>query len=182
MPYIKTIPHDEAEGELKAIYDDLIEKRGQLANVFQIQSLNPATIVQHMDLYMTVMFGKSPLRRYQREMMAVVVSSANNCPYCVAHHSASLNHYWKDEARVAQLADNYKEAKLEPLDLTLCEYASILTRTPHEVGDHLTTALKLMGADDRAILDAALVVSYFNFVNRMVLGLGVRSPLGDTLS
>ena len=31
-----------------------------------------------------------------------------------------------------------------------------------------------MGLSDKAILDATLVVSYFNFVNRMVLGLGVN--------
>jgi hypothetical protein len=33
--------------------------------------------------------------------------------------------------------------------------------------------LKALGLDDRAILDATLVLSYFNFVNRIVLGLGL---------
>ena len=31
-----------------------------------------------------------------------------------------------------------------------------------------------MELSDRAILDASLVVGYFNFVNRMVLALGVK--------
>jgi uncharacterized peroxidase-related enzyme len=174
MPYIEVIPYENAEGELKEIYDDLVKKRGKLAEVHKIQSLNPRTIVHHMDLYMSVMFGRSPLKRYQREMMAVVVSSANDCPYCRQHHGEALNHFWKNADRVERLADNYREASLEPLDLTLCEYAYLLTRSPEKVGDHITTALKLMGASDRALLDAALVISYFNFVNRMVLGLGVQ--------
>ena len=59
MPYINVIEHSQAEGQLKSIYDDLVEKRGKLAEVHKIQSLNPPTIVAHMDLYMSIMFGKS---------------------------------------------------------------------------------------------------------------------------
>ena len=81
MPYINVIQHNEAEGHLKEIYDDLVEKRGKLAEIHKIQSLNPESIVNHMDLYMTIMFSKSPLKRYQREMIAVVVSARNECHY-----------------------------------------------------------------------------------------------------
>ncbi len=35
-------------------------------------------------------------------------------------------------------------------------------------------ALRATGMDDRGVLDATLVVSYFNFVNRMVLALDVE--------
>lgn len=44
MPFIKVIEHTEAEGELKLIYDDLVYKRGKLAEVHKIQSLNPESI------------------------------------------------------------------------------------------------------------------------------------------
>ncbi|MDZ7659008.1 MAG: carboxymuconolactone decarboxylase family protein [Fodinibius sp.] len=57
----------------------------------------------HMDLYMSIMFSKSPLSRAQREMMAVVVSVANDCEYCQQHHGQALNHYWKDRNRIKQL-------------------------------------------------------------------------------
>ena len=33
MAFIKVIEHTEAEGELKFIYDDLVAKRGKLADV-----------------------------------------------------------------------------------------------------------------------------------------------------
>lgn len=56
-------------------------KRGKLAEVHKIQSLNSATFVLQMDLYMAIMYAKSPLNRAQREMMAVVVSAANYCDY-----------------------------------------------------------------------------------------------------
>ncbi len=175
MAYIKVIPHEESLGTLRNIYDDLIKKRGKLAAVHQIQSLNPESIVGHMDLYMTIMFGKSPLRRAHREMIAVVVSTANECLYCIRHHAEALNHFWKNPAKVKRLQQNHREAGLEKRELVLCDFAKDLTLNPSNIGEEThITALKEAGWDDRAILDAALVISYFNFVNRMVLGLGVN--------
>lgn len=103
MAHIQTISHQEAENRLKEIYDEILQKRGKLAEVHKIQSLNPETIVQHMDLYMGIMFSRSPLSRAEREMIAVVVSAANNCSYCQHHHGSALNQYWKDEEKVNQL-------------------------------------------------------------------------------
>ncbi len=175
MAFIKVIEHEEADGQLKEIYDHLVETRGKLADVHKIQSLHPESIVAHMDLYMKIMFGASPLRRYQREMMAVVVSVNNNCDYCKTHHGAALNHYWKDQSKVALLAEDFEATPLNDIDRHLCRLAASLTRMPHLVDDtqHINP-LKLAGLTDRAILDATLVIAYFNFVNRIVLGLGVN--------
>ncbi|MBF8965499.1 peroxidase-related enzyme [Pontibacter sp. FD36] len=174
MARIQVIDHSEATGELKKIYDDLVNKRGKLAEVHKIQSLNPATIVHHMDLYMSIMYAKSPLNRAQREMMAVVVSAANNCEYCQIHHKQALQHYWKDEERVNTLAKDYTAIGLEEPDQVLCDLAYHLTAAPSgEQVEQAIDRLKQLGHDDRAILDAHLVIAYFNFVNRLVLGLGV---------
>lgn len=175
MANIKVIGFEEATGQLKEIYDDLISKRGKLASVHMIQSLNPATIVAHMDLYMSIMFSQSPLSRAQREMIAVVVSSANGCSYCMEHHGAALNNYWKNEERVAVLAEDYFKLGLDEVDNSLCKYAVDLTKTPGSFENiDKTIPLKEIGLDDRAILDATLVIAYFNFVNRIVLSMGVE--------
>ena len=57
----------------------------------------------------------------------------------------------------------------------MCDFAVHLTKNPaaHEATDY-TLALKEAGLSDEAILDVALVTSYFNFVNRMVMALGVE--------
>lgn len=174
MPYIEVIQPEAAEGELKAIYDDLVETRGKIAEVHKIQSLNPESIVKHMDLYMTIMFGKSPLRRAQREMIAVVVSKGNDCEYCQTHHGSALNHYWKDDERVAQLRKDYTTVGLSEVDEALCTLAWQLTKAPGQDHESQIQQLRNLGLSDRAVLDATLVVAYFNFVNRMVMGLGVQ--------
>ena len=175
MPNIKVIPFEKATGKLRDIYDDLIEKRGKLAAVHTIQSLNPDTIIAHIELYMTIMFSQSPLTRAQREMIAVVVSAANGCEYCQQHHGVALNNYWKDEVRVQMLRKNYETAGLSEPDNLLCRYAIELTMHPDDFeNENRTERLRKAGLEDRSILDATLVVAYFNFVNRIVLALGVE--------
>ena len=176
MPIIDTIQPENAEGYLKEIYEQILESRGKIAGVHKIQSLNPRSIVRHMDLYMTLMFGKSPLSRQQREMMAIVVSKANHCDYCISHHSKALDHYWKDERRLKQFIKDYRSAGLKNEDLLLCELSDKSTTIPYSKKiQALINQLKKSGLNDRAILDATLVISYFNFVNRIVLSLKVET-------
>jgi uncharacterized peroxidase-related enzyme len=139
-----------------------------------IQSLNPESIVNHMDLYMTIMFGKSPLKRVQREMIAVVVSNNNDCAYCQMHHASAVNHYWKDEIKTEQLKSDYSQLDLSDVNMELCHFAKVLTQNPNHNNQESIKRLKSLGLTDRAILDATLVISYFNFVNRIVLGLGLN--------
>ena len=132
MTRIKVIQHSEATGRLKEVYDDLVKKRGQLAEVHKIQSLRPESIVKHMDLYMEIMFSKSELSRAEREMMAVVTSVSNQCFYCQIHHSNALNNYWKDTKKLEKLRKNYFEADLNEREISLCLFAESLTLHPNK--------------------------------------------------
>lgn len=173
MAYIDVIDYEQATGELKVIYDGLIASRGKLADVHKIQSLHPKTITSHMSLYLDIMFGQSPLKRYQREMIGVMVSASNHCEYCVMHHKEALLHFWKDEARVNAMIQQLDEAQLSEIDNALCTYAREVTVNPAQSAKEKIESLRSVGLDDRSILDASLVISYFNFVNRMVLALGI---------
>ena len=50
-------------------------------NILRIHGVHHRTMRQHYDLYRELMYGRSPLSRIQREMIAVVVSAANECHY-----------------------------------------------------------------------------------------------------
>lgn len=175
MTRIKVIQHAEADGKLKVIYDDLVKSRGKLADVHKIQSLRPESIVAHMNLYMEIMYSRSELSRAERELMGTVVSMTNGCKYCARHHAEALNHYWKNDSKIEKLINgNYFEI-LSPRERALVEFAKHLTIKPseHESTD-FTQKLKDIELSDAAILDAVLVTAYFNFVNRIVLSLGVE--------
>lgn len=50
-------------------------------NILRIHSHSPPSLKGHLGLYKSLMFGKSELSRAQREMIAVVVSTINECHY-----------------------------------------------------------------------------------------------------
>jgi len=152
----------------------LIEKRGKLAEVQTIQSLRPESIVKHIDLYLEIMFSKSELSRAEWEMMAVVVSRTNGCFYCQKHHSEALNNYWKNDEKTESFRISYHNIQINEKELALCCFAEILTKNPeYTEKNEATVQLRKVGLSDSAILDATLVVAYFNFVNRIVLAIGV---------
>ncbi|MBI2362916.1 MAG: peroxidase-related enzyme [Elusimicrobia bacterium] len=172
MAWIRVLEPEEADGTLKAVYEQTVGKRGKLAAVHKIHSLHPESLSAHMGLYMTLMFGRSPLSRRERELVAVAVSRANGCAYCVAHHSDALRRFVKDEAQMAAVQEGRWEV-LEARGAALCRYADKLTRTPGLSAPEDVSALRAAGLTDAEVLDAAQITGYFNFVNRLVLGLGV---------
>lgn len=80
-PYIRQIPPEEAEGALRVEFETARRRAGYIANILRIQSLNPAVLRAGVQLYVALMHGPSPLPRWQRELIATVVSRANDCFY-----------------------------------------------------------------------------------------------------
>jgi alkylhydroperoxidase family enzyme len=81
MAWIDTINERDADGSLKDQYAKLKDSRGSVDNILKIHSLNPESLDTHVRLYKTIMYGKSPISRVDREMIAVLVSSINQCHY-----------------------------------------------------------------------------------------------------
>jgi uncharacterized peroxidase-related enzyme len=173
MTWIEVVDEGEASGELKAVYERIKGARGKLSNIMQVQSLNPKAMAAHLELYMALLFDRSGLSRAERELIAVVVSAANRCEYCVSHHAAALRAYWKDEARVRAAIHDYTSAGLLPRERALADYAAALTRDPGSVSEDQILAMRAEGLSDAEILNVNMVAAYFNFVNRIAEGLGV---------
>ncbi|MFQ6073665.1 MAG: peroxidase-related enzyme [Candidatus Bathyarchaeia archaeon] len=174
MAWIKFIEETEATGKLKEYYDHVKRRRGKIANILKVQSLNPDALRAHLDLYLALMFGKSGLTRIQREIIATVVSVINNCDYCTTHHGEALLRLTKNAELVGQIKRDFKKANLTQKDHAMLKYAVKLTRNPSELHREDIEHLRHVGFDDADILNVNLITSYFNFVNRIALGLGVE--------
>ena len=81
MTWIPMIKEDKAEAELKDWYDKLREPWGGVDNIMKIHSLNVNTLKGHYELYLSAMKGTKDLSHKQREMVAIVVSTVNQCHY-----------------------------------------------------------------------------------------------------
>ena len=180
MSWIDEVEEAQAEGHLADIYKDLVEKRGKVSNILKVHSLNPEAMRNHLDLYMTLMFGKSGLSRAEREAIAVVVSAENDCAYCISHHVEALRRYIKDEETLGMLATADGLETLEPRLSNIVRHAEKLTSAPGAMTESDLGELRAVGLSDNDILDITLITAYFNFVNRIAQGLGVEFTPDET--
>ena len=81
MAHVRYVPETEASLELRDLYDRTRGPGGGVDNILRVHGLNPPSLLAHFELYKTLMRGRSDLSRAQREMIALVVSSINECHY-----------------------------------------------------------------------------------------------------
>lgn len=180
MSFIREIEPREATGERGAVYAELERQRGKVSNLLKVHSLRPSALRAHLALYMDLMFAPGGLTRRQRELIAVAVSHVNGCAYCVAHHREALSRYACDPALLDAIAHGKVPAAIDAAERSLVAWAVKLTREPAQIDERDFFSLSEAGFEDEGILLANLIAVYFNFVNRIALGLGVEFDEEET--
>lgn len=184
MSWIKRIPYGEATGRLRTIFDRVRGPGGEVDNVLAVHSLRPHTLQGHLALYKSVLHHTgNRLPVWLLETVGVYVSRLNRCTYCVDHHTAGLRRLLGDEraAAIAAALESPMESDVFGVrEQAVLSYAERLTRQPPATTRADVEALRAAGLEDGEILEVNQVASYFAYVNRVVLGLGVTTE-GDVL-
>jgi uncharacterized peroxidase-related enzyme len=185
VSWIRVVDYDESEGELRELYDRVKGASGHVDNVVKVHSLRPHTLEGHYALYKSVLHHPgNRLPASVLEALGVYTSLLNGCEYSFAHHFEGLRKILADDARAETirkaLSGDRPEDAFSGKELALLRYARKLTRTPDALERADVEALRSAGADDGEILEANQVVSYFNYANRVLNGLGVTTA-GDVL-
>ena len=82
MPWIEAPHEDEWEGDLDELKEDVVDPvHGRVDWIMRIHALDAGSLNAHNVLYRQAMKGTKTLRKVEREMVAVVVSQANDCHY-----------------------------------------------------------------------------------------------------
>ena len=174
MAWIKEIDPKNSPN-LKLIYKKAENRTGEkTANVLKVHSQDPQTLEIHMKLYERLMFQESELSRKEREMIGVVVSKSNECTYCVTHHGQALAHVTENTTLMKKIAEDYHLAGLSEKELEICKYAEKLTKYPYRMEEEDIISLRSFDLSDLAIFQINQICAYFNYVNRIVFGLGVE--------
>ena len=147
--------------KLPPIFKRIHKARGGVAAIHHAFSDFPHGVEAHFDFYSSIMLHEPlPLPRREREWLAVKVSQANQCPYCVAHHRAAL-----------RKLGGSKRAKKRYSCLTLL--AEILTKEPWRASSLKPIFLEA-GFSDPEWQHAIMIVGYFNFANRCAFAMNVE--------
>ncbi len=185
MTWINTISYEDAEGDLKRLYDRIKGPDNNVDNIMLAHSLRPHSMQGHMTLYKYVLHHpRNALSKAYLEAIGVYVSSLNNCEYCLEHHFAGMARLIDDTARsdtIRKALENRRpEDAFSGADLAGLQYAARLTTAADELMASDIDALRDAGLNDGAILEINQVSAYFAYANRTVLGLGVGMA-GDVI-
>jgi len=155
-------------------YLDPLPEDAVLLDVFRAFAHTARPLIAY---HQALMRGPSALSVAERELIAAFVSGLNACHYCHGVHGAVAARFGIAEQTLARLLDQDFEAvpaRLRPV----LRYAAKLTRTPERITRDDANSVFEAGWDARALHDAVSVCALFNFMNRLVEGLGIDAE-GD---
>lgn len=160
--------------DIRELFARCEERLGLVPNVLRAYTLRPERLRRFGRYYNEVMLGPSPLSTLEREMIAVVVSSANRCFYCLVAHGAAVRVLSGDPELGEMLVMNYRAAKLSRRHRAMLDFAWKLTVESHAVEDADRARLGKAGFSDEAIWDVAETAAFYNMSNRLASAVDMR--------
>lgn len=88
-------------------------------------------------------------------------------------HEKDLRAVVESDKQRAAVQEDYRSAGLTPTEVALLAFAVKLTLHPRDIQRADLDALRQQGFADEQLVDAVQCISYFNFINRVLDGLGV---------
>ena len=172
MTYVNEIEETQANPQLRGIYGNIEQNMGFLPHYFKALGTMPDAIEGQLKLGAAVMNDRA-LTKTEKEQIGVVVSGINASSYCLVIHMELLRRLGVEKALAWKLVNDYENAAVPDKMKALFRFAAKLTRKPVEIEEEDIGALKAAGWDDAAVRETVLTVAYFNYVNRVSLGLGL---------
>ena len=166
---------DEAElpADLQGLFRAARERIGFVPNVFRVYSFRPERLSAWFAHYRQLHVPTAGLSAADREMVAVVVSQANGCLYCLVAHGAALREELGDPVLGERISYDWRRAGLDARREAICAYAEKLTLHPREVTrDDLQTLLDA-GLTLEEAWDVAELSAMYNLTNRMAMATGM---------
>jgi uncharacterized peroxidase-related enzyme len=162
---------DEAElpDDLRRLFAKAREKLGFVPNVFRAWSFRPQRLSAWFTHFRSLHEPTANLDAADREMIAVVVSQANGCLYCLVAHGAALRHELGDPVLGERVAFDWRRAGLDERRSAICAYAEKLTLTPREIDRADLQTLLDAGLTLEEAWDVAEIAAMYNLTNRMAM-------------
>jgi|SRR4051794_7952648 uncharacterized peroxidase-related enzyme len=174
MPWIRTIPPEEATGRLAEGYGWQAHKLGRPTEFTQLGSLDAEVMYARLVLYRASENVPSRLTPRQRTLISYLTSILNTTPHCASLARPQLMSSEGGEVMLSAL-DRRAYDELEMADAALARYVEKLTLRPGQMSAADVDGLRAVGFDDLDILDANNQCAHLNYTNRVANGLGLLS-------
>ncbi len=172
MARLKTLEKTDATQEVRSTFEEIEKVFGRVPNIFRTYAHFPPLLNANWEKLKAVMMEGS-LRRELKEAIALVVSDANACQYCIAAHGLALQQLGFGRQRIEALVKNLEGSGFQPRELKLLELARKSTRDANRVTDHDIAELRQLGWSESEIVEAQGVMELFTGFNKFLDSLAV---------
>ena len=128
------------------------------------------------DLTQFLLRGPNTLTEGERELIATVVSSGNECKFCTSAHTAAANLLLGEADTCEKVKKDIGTAPVSPKMKALLNIASLVRESGKSVTPEAIAQAKAQGATDTQIHDTVLIAALFCLYNRYVDGLATALP------
>ena len=90
IPRIQVVAEENAEGKVKAVYDELGSVFGKVPGVMKALSPWPDVLELYSTRIGMIMLSETLLTCAVKEMVAALVSKINECDYCLTYHKSFM--------------------------------------------------------------------------------------------
>jgi uncharacterized peroxidase-related enzyme len=167
MPYLQTVPPEDASGEVKAMYDKDLAAQGYVANYTQAFSARPDVLQGWLALKGAITSGMDP-RLY--ELATVAAATAIRSSYCSLVHGNILATGYYPAEQVVSIAGDGDEAAaaLDAADAAVVRFARKVAEeaeqiTPEDIGE-----LRRLGLSDADIFNVILAAAARCFFSKVL--------------
>lgn len=168
VPGEKDLPEN-----LQGLFNKAKAKLGFVPNVFRVYSFRPERLSAWFAHYKQLHEPTANLSAAEREMIAVAVSMANGCLYCLVAHGAALREALGDPVKADRITLDYKRAGLDAKMEAALDFAVKLTRTPSDCSQADIAHLLSLGLTREEVWDVSEIAAMYNFTNRLASATGM---------
>ena len=154
---------------LQSLFRAARERLGFVPNVFRVYAFRPERLSAWFAHYRQLHEPTEHLSAADREMVAVVVSAANRCLYCLVAHGAALREELGDPVLGERISYDWRRAGLDTRQTAICAYAEKLTHEPGAVTRADLQTLLDAGLSLEEAWDVAELAAMYNLTNRMAM-------------
>jgi uncharacterized peroxidase-related enzyme len=165
-------PDDELPEDLRKLFAKATERLGFVPNVFRAYAWRPERFRPFFDHFRSLHEPSAHLSAAEREMIAVVVSMANGCLYCLVAHGAALREALGDPVAADRITLDYRRADLDERMRAVLDYAHKVATTPLQCDQEDIARLRALGLDEAEVWDVAELAAMYSFTNRLAMATG----------
>lgn len=160
MARIELPTREQVPAETQKILDETQQRLGFLSNGLRLLSLSPSALQAYVDLQTTM---SHVLDAKTREAVALAVSTANRCNYCVATH-CFITHA---NSRTApdEISLNLEGKSSDPKRAAAAAFAKRIIDTHGKVNDADLAAVRVAGYSDAQIVELTTLAGRYTLTN-----------------